>query len=57
MTIKKMREFTGLSQVKFAEMFNIPRRTIESWESGERVPPPYVVELIAYRLRTEGYLI
>ena len=56
MTIKEMRAETGLSQVKFAEHLNIPRRTIENWESETNSCPPYVRELIQFRLTTEGMI-
>lgn len=46
MTIKEIRALTGLAQVKFGEMYHIPRRTIEDWERGVRIPPEYVLELL-----------
>lgn len=52
-TIKEIRALTGLSQVKFSEQYGIPRRTIESWESGERKCPPYVTELLARAVRED----
>lgn len=44
--IKQIRLLTGLTQKDFANYFNIPVRTLQNWESGKRVPPSYVVELI-----------
>lgn len=44
--IKEMRALTGLSQRKFAEMYDIPVRTLENWEAGTRVPPEYVLKLL-----------
>lgn len=44
--VKEIRSRTGLSQKRFAEEYEIPKRTLESWESGERVPPAYVVSLL-----------
>ena len=44
--VKEIRSKTGLSQKRFAEEYEIPKRTLESWESGERVPPAYVVNLL-----------
>ena len=46
MTIKEIRLITGLSQVKFGELYHIPRRTIEDWERGINAPPEYLVELL-----------
>lgn len=47
MTIKEIRNITGLSQNKFSEKYGIPPRTIQDWEAGRRVPPEYVVKLLA----------
>lgn len=44
--IKNIRLQTGLSQTKFAEVFRIPCRTLENWESGSRVPPSYIPDLL-----------
>lgn len=49
-TIKEIRQATGLSQSKFAAALNIPVRTLQKWETGERECPHYVVELIAFRV-------
>ena len=46
MTIKEIRKRTGLSQAKFGEKYNIPKRTIEDWESEKRTPPEYVTALL-----------
>ena len=46
MTIKELRDMTGLSQGKFAEKYGIPRRSIENWEGGQRTPPEYVLKLL-----------
>ena len=53
MDIKELRIRTGMTQKEFAKYFNIPKRTIENWEGGQRTPPPYVVELIEYKIRKE----
>ena len=50
MTIKEARQASGLSQAKMSTIFEIPKRTIESWESGERKPPAYVEKLIIEKL-------
>lgn len=53
MNIKELRTLTGMSQQKFSDYLHIPTRTIENWESEQRTPPVYVVELIEYKLRNE----
>lgn len=52
--IKELRKKTGLSQEKFCARYNIPKRTLQEWEAGHRVPPIYVVELLE-RVVTEDF--
>ncbi len=47
LTIRDIRHHTGLSQVKFATRFCIPRRSVEDWEAGARACPDYVRLLLA----------
>jgi len=56
MNIKELRTTLGWTQKQLSEYFNIPRRTIESWEAGTRNPPEYVYELIVYKLRKENLI-
>lgn len=51
--IKKLRELIGMTQKNFGEWLNIPHRTIQNWEGGQRTPPEYLVELIKYRIKGE----
>lgn len=44
--IKEIRKLTGLSQAKFAARYEIPKRTIENWETGKTEPPEYVYKLL-----------
>lgn len=53
LTIKEIRTSTGLSQAKFAGAIEIPVRTLQKWEQGERSCPEYVVKLIAYRVEND----
>lgn len=46
--IRALRESTGESQTEFCERFGIPRRTLQSWESGDRTSPDWVIRLIAF---------
>ena len=50
---RKLRQVSGLTQVKFAKEYGVPLRTIEKWDTGERTPPPYVIELLAADVITE----
>lgn len=57
MSIKELRCKTGLSQSKFAVMFEIPVSTLKDWEQGRRTPPAYVVNMIKTILELRGILI
>lgn len=46
MTIKELREGTGLSQRQFAEKYHIPVGTLQHWEQGIRKPPVYVIYML-----------
>lgn len=52
--IRSLRAETGLTQSAFGAALNIPRRTLQSWEMGERECPAYVIELIAYRVQHDN---
>ena len=57
MGIKELRAQTGLSQSKFANLFDIPVATLQDWEHGRRKPPIYVVNMIKTILEYRGILI
>ena len=46
MTIKEIRNLSGMTQVIFSEAYGIPLRTIKDWERGARKPPDYLCELL-----------
>lgn len=48
--IRKIRFMAGMTQEEFSDFLEIPKRTIEDWESNRRVPPKYLVNLISYRV-------
>lgn len=37
-----------LTQAKFAELYGIPIRTVESWCTGSRLPAPYIQEALIF---------
>ncbi len=49
--IKTLRESTGLTQQRFADLLGIPKRTIENWEGGKSRPPEYVMRLIEFYIK------
>lgn len=51
MTIKSIRNSTGLTQKEFAKHYHIPLQTLKQWESDPekknyRRPPDYVVHIL-----------
>ncbi|GLS27945.1 NadS family protein [Marinibactrum halimedae] len=36
--VKHIREKTGLSQMRFASLIGVSKRTLENWEQGRRQP-------------------
>lgn len=46
MTVKELRQITGLTQKAFAEKYHIPKRTLENWEGGQREPSETILYLL-----------
>lgn len=53
-SIREIRKRTGLSQSQFCAALHIPIKTLQNWEIGRTACPPYVVELIDYRVRHDA---
>ena len=53
----KLRESTGLNRKDFCELVHIPYRTMTEWESGNRHAPDYVLFLLEYYIRKEGFVV
>lgn len=50
--LKEARAATGMSQQKMSDKMLISKRTIEKWETGERIPPEYVQRFVLNELET-----
>jgi transcriptional regulator with XRE-family HTH domain len=57
MEVKELRIQTGLSQSKFAKMFDVPVSTLKDWEQERRKPPAYVINMMRTILQYKGMLI
>ena len=57
MEVKELRMQTGLSQSKFAKMFDVPVATLKDWEQERRNPPTYVINMMRTILEYRGMLI
>jgi predicted nucleotidyltransferase/DNA-binding XRE family transcriptional regulator len=44
--IKKLREIFDLTQLELASLLGIPLKSIQNWEQGQRIPSPWVIDLI-----------
>ena len=49
--IKEARQNAGLTQKAMSDLLEIPKRTLESWEMGERNPAKWVEKLILEKLQ------
>ena len=57
MGVKELRLQTGLSQNKFAKLFEVPVSTLKDWEQERRNPPAYVINMMRTILQYNGMLI
>ena len=57
MNFKELRQASGMNQTKFAEYFDIPRRTVQNWELGINKCPDYLLKLMHYILQKEGFVL
>jgi len=47
-----VRKLLALTPERFAAMFSVPERTVESWDAGQSAPPRYVSDALAYAALT-----
>lgn len=50
----EIRKETGMNRREFAEYFEIPYRTLQDWELGNRQMPEYLLRLMAYKVKMES---
>ena len=51
--IIELRDSTGMTRREFCEYFEIPYRTVQDWELGNRKMPDYLFHLMEYKLQME----
>lgn len=47
-TVKLLREMKGMTRNEFCKYLDIPYRTLQDWELGNRSMPSYVLRLMVY---------
>lgn len=52
-SIVSIRETLGMTRKQFCDYLEIPYRTIQDWELGNRHMPKYLLRLLAYRAGVE----
>ena len=50
----RMKEDSGMSWRRFAEYFDIPYRTMQDWQLGNRRMPDYLLQLMLYKIKVEN---
>jgi putative transcriptional regulator len=55
--VGKVREKTGLSQARFAELLGVSVRTLQEWEQGRRAPSGAARTLLLIADRNPGALL
>lgn len=54
LNIRSIRGISQLSQAEFADRYGISQRSVENWEGGQRRPPEYLVNLLAYAVYSDA---
>ena len=49
----QIKERSGMNWKEFSAYFQIPYRSVQDWERGNRKMPEYVLRLMEYKLRME----
>lgn len=52
--LMELRISTGMNRREFAEYFEIPYRTVQEWELGNRKMPEYLLRLMTYKVKIES---
>ena len=48
---KEARLAAGITRAAMSDLMKIPLRTLENWESGNRIPPKYVERWVLKELK------
>ena len=48
--VRRIRAIIGLSQARFSERYEIPRRSLEDWETGKHLPTSYAIKMLGFSI-------
>lgn len=51
---EEIRAILGISRAEFSRRYNIPKRTLEDWDSGKSNAPDYVLDLLERVVREDS---
>ena len=51
MTFQELRAESGMNLTEFSKFFEIPYRTVQNWEYGQRECPDYLIKLMEFKLK------
>ena len=54
--VKVLRINAGMTQREFSDYFEIPKRTLQDWESNNTSCSIYLLKLMQYKLTHEGII-
>ena len=54
--VKELRTVAKMTQQQFSDFTEVPLRTIQHWEAGDREVSKYLLHLIEYKLKNEGMI-
>lgn len=54
--VKVLRINAGMTQREFSDYFEIPKRTLQDWESNNASCSIYLLKLMEYKLTHEGVI-
>lgn len=53
----ELRNSMNMNRREFTEYFEIPYRTVQDWELGQREMPEYLLRLMAYKAKMDKKMI
>lgn len=52
--LRKARVGAGYTQTQLAEVLGVYLRTVQRWEHGDSIPPPYLLAALKWHMLIDG---